>query len=160
MSAPVSVYGKRRMRRGAWLSHIVSCLSHLINSGIQGQLQLSLGQDTEEDTDSFRYKGSQLEQDQALPCPLFFAMLTKTYTDPQKNTIRLPGTTFPALSRPPTFSTAARQTTVLNSGEPQKASNPTGAAEVKAKYLLVQLNLSVCHSIIKQSGSPNHVIHI
>ena len=98
------------------MSHCVSSLSHLAaHLGVRVCCSSSLGQEAQEETQTCSYEGSQLEQDLTLlcddgtrvkvnkqiisdSCPVFSAMLTGSFTEAERETIRLPGTSGPALT--------------------------------------------------------------
>ena len=171
--------GEEEEGGGGRVSHCVSSLSHLAaHLGVTVCCSATLGQEQQEDTETCIYQDSELEQDLSLvcddgtrvrvnkqiisdSCPVFSAMLTGSFTEAERETIRLPGTSGPALTcllhflygcqpeRCPQFR--------RSSAEPETLLELVSLSD---KYLLTELNLSVSHSIIRHSASPRHATQI
>ena len=172
--------GEEEEEGGGRVSHCIHSLSHLAaHLGVRVCCSSSLDPgDLQGETLTCSYEVSQLEQDLTLvcddgtrvkvnkevisdSCPVFSAMLTGSFTEAERETIRLPGTSGPALSCLLHFLYGCQPDLCpqfrRSSGQPDTLLELVSLSD---KYLLSQLNLSVCHSIIRHSGSPQHVTQI
>ena len=164
------------------LAHCVLSLSHLAHhlgvtvccSTASSQAAPLMGTES----GSCSYAESELEEDLGLlcedgvrvrvnkqvisrSCPVFSAMLSGSFTEAERETIRLPGTSGPALTSLTHFLYGCQPDLCpqlrLTSGQPETLLELVSLSD---KYLLSQLNLSVCHSIIRHAASPSHVVRI
>ena len=170
--------GEEEEDGGGRVSHCVHSLSHLAaHLGVRVCCSSSLDPgDLQGETLTCSYEVSQLEQDLTLvcddgtrvkvnkevisdSCPVFSAMLTGSFTEAERETIRLPGTSGPALSCLLHFLYGC-----LPGCCPQwrdlAGDTLLELVSLSDKYLLSELHLSVCHSIIRHSASPRHATQI
>ena len=159
------------------MSHCVSSLSHLAaHLGVTVCCSATLGQEQQEDTETCIYQDSELEQDLSLvcddgtrvrvnkqiisdSCPVFSAMLTGSFTEAERETIRLPGTSGPALTCLLHFLYGC-QPGCCPQWRDLAGDTLLELVSLSDKYLLSELHLSVCHSIIRHSASPSHLTNI
>ena len=161
------------------MAHCVLSLSHLADHlGVKVCCSSSLAGQLGGESLTCSYEESQLGQDLSLlcddgtrlrvnkqvissSCPVFSAMLSGSFTEAERETIRLPGTSGPALTSllhflygcQPGLCPQLRQ----SSGEPETLLELVSLSD---KYLLSSLNLSVCHDIIRHSASPGITVRI
>ena len=92
-------------------------------------------------------------------CPVFAAMLSGSFTESERSSIILPHTTGPALTCLVHYLYGCRPVSCPHWAD-LAGNTLLELVSLSDKYLLTDLNLSVCHDIIRHSVQPQHLTNI